>query len=246
MKKNIINFFKENFKLIIPLTLILVVFIAFFIYYKVSISDTYREYKNIKVYQYFSNEKYEYKAKIGFNRKKEIVELSTTDYDITYDSTPIYYKNKNRVIFPTNMSIVMPTLNCSEYLTPKYSLITDKKNNYYLKTTKYDNKLGHYFLYNGLNLYFFLDKVTLTINNQKVDLSPLSYVYTSQTNNNITYYDKKTDNIKTIESKDYKTTIENDYYKVNINTDQIDYYGQNVILTSQITSLSTIDLKDKK
>ncbi len=246
MKKNIITFFKENFKLIIPLTLILVVFIAFFIYYKVSISDTYREYKNIKVYQYFSNEKYEYKAKIGFNRKKEIVELSTTDYDITYDSTPIYYKNKNRVIFPTNMSIVMPTLNCSEYLTPKYSLITDKKNNYYLKTTKYDNKLGHYFLYNGLNLYFFLDKVTLTINNQKVDLSPLSYVYTSQTNNNITYYDKKTDNIKTIESKDYKTTIENDYYKVNINTDQIDYYGQNVILTSQITSLSTIDLKDKK
>ena len=246
MQKKITNFFKENFKLIIPLALILVIFIAFFIYYKVSISDTYREYKNTRVYQYFYNEKYEYNAKIGFNRKKEIVEFETKDYDITYDSTPIYYKKENKVIFPTNMSVVMPTLNCSEYLTPKYSLITKKHSNNYLKTTKYDNKLGHYFLYDGLNLYFFLDEVKLTINNQEIKLSPLSYVYTSSTNQNVSYYDKKTDTSKTIEAKDYKTTVENDYYKVNINTDQIDYYGENVILTSQITSLSTIDMKDKK
>ena len=246
MNNKITNFFKDNFKIIIPLALILVVFIAFFIFYKVSILDTYREYKNIKVYQYFYNEKYEYNANIGFNRKKEIVELSTKDYDITYDSTPIYYKNKNKVVFSSNMSVVMPTLNCSEYLAPKYSLITKKKNNYYLKTNKYDDKLGHYFLYDGLNLYFFLDEVTLTINNQEIKLSPLSYIYTSEANQKVTYYDKKTDTIKTVAYKDYKTTVENDFYKVNINTDQIDYFGENVILKSQITSLSTIDLKSKK
>ena len=246
MNNKITNFFKDNFKIIIPLALILVVFIAFFIFYKVSILDTYREYKNIKVYQYFYNEKYEYNANIGFNRKKEIVELSTKDYDITYDSTPIYYKNKNKVVFSSNMSVVMPTLNCSEYLAPKYSIITKKKNTYYLKTNKYDDKLGHYFLYDGLNLYFFLDEVTLTINNQEIKLSPLSYVYTNEANQKITYYDKKTDTIKTVEYKDYKTTVENDFYKVNINTDQIDYFGENVILKSQITSLSTIDLKSKK
>lgn len=243
--QKIITFLKNNFKIIIPLTLILVLFIAFFLYYKVSIADNYREYKNIEVYQYFYDKKYEYNAKIGLNRKKEIVEYKTTDYDITFDSTPIYYKYKNKVIFPSNMSIVMPTLNCSEYLSPKYSLISKKKNNYYLKTTKYDNKLGHYFLYDGLNLYFFLDEVKLTINNQEIKLSPLSYVYTSNVNPTVSYYDKKTDTFKTINVKDFKTTIENDYYKVNISTDQIDHYGQNIILTSQIKSLNTINMKEK-
>lgn len=245
MENKIKAFFKENFKLIIPLALIAVLFISFFVYYKITILDNYREYKKIKAVQYFYGKKYEYNATVGFNRKKEVVEFKTKDYDITFDSTPVYYKNENKVIFPSNMSVVMPTLNCAEYLSPKYSLITKKKNNYYLKTNKYDNKLGHYFLYDGLNLYFFIDEVKLTINNQEIKLSPLSYVYTSSTNQNISYYDKKTDTTKTIESKDYKTIVENDYYKVNINTDQIDYYGKNVILTSQISSLSTIDMKGK-
>ncbi|MBR3162424.1 MAG: hypothetical protein IKF19_06820 [Bacilli bacterium] len=246
MIKKMINVLKENFKIIIPLTLILVIFISFFIYYKVSISDNYREYKNIKAYQYFYDEKYEYNAKIGLNRKKEIVEFETKDYDINFDSTPIYYENKNKVIFPQNMSVVMPTLSCSEYLSPKYSLITKKKANYFLKTTKYENKLGHYFLYDGLNLYFFLDEVKLTINNQEIKLSPLSYVQSSKVNSNISYYDKATDTYKTIAAKDYKTTAESNYYKVNINTDQIDYFGENINLTSQITSLNTINMKDKK
>ena len=245
MIKKITTFFKENYKLIIPLTLIAVVFISFFVYYKISILDNYREYKKTKVIQYFYDKKYEYNATIGFNRKKEIVEFSTKDYDITFDSTPIYYRDEEKVILPSNMSVVMPTLNCSEYLAPKYSLITNKKNNYYLKTKKYDNKLGHYFLYDGLDLYFFIDSTKLTINGQEIKLSPLSYVYTSSTNQNVSYYDHKTDTSKTIESKDYKTTIESDYYKVNINTDQIDYFGKNVILTSRISSLNTIDMKEK-
>ena len=220
-------------------------FISFFVYYKVSLDDSFREYKNIDVYQYFNDKKYEYTAKVGFNRKKEVVEVSTKDYDITYDSTPIYYKYKNKVIFPSDMSVVMPTLNCSEYLSPKFSLITKKDTINYLKTTKYDDKIGHYFLYDGLNLFFFLDAVKLTINNQEIKLSPFSYVYTSSINPTISYYDKKTDTYKTVTVKDYKTTVESDYYKLYVSTDQIDYYGQNIILTSKLSSLNSIDLKGK-
>ncbi len=245
MLKKIINFFKTNYKLIIPMSLMLVLFIAFFLYYKVSISDNYREYKNKEVYQYFYDKKYEYNAKIGFNRKKEIVEITTKDYDITYDSTPIYYQNENKVILPSDMSVVMPTLNCSEYLSPKYSLITKKNNTILLKTKKYDNKLGHYFLYNGQNLYLFLDEVKLTINNQEIKLSPLSYVQISSVNPTVSYYDKKTDTYKSVTAKDFKTTVENDYYKVNISTSQIDHFGQNIILTPKLDTLNTIDMKEK-
>lgn len=243
--QNIGSFIKENFKIMIPLLLILVIFISFFIYYKISLMDTYRKYEDVKVYQYFYGQKYEYTAHIGFNRKDEVVELTTKDYDITYDSTPVYYEDDYKVIFPNNMSIVMPTLNCSEYFSPAYTMVSKKKNSYYLKTTRFDNKIGHYFLYDGLNLYFFLDEVKLTVNGKEVKLSPFSYVTTSSVNQNITYYDKKSDTITVVPVKDYKTVVENDYYKVNVSVDQIDYFGQNVVLTSQVSSLNSIDRKGK-
>ena len=246
MLKKILRFFKQNVKLIIPLSLIFVLFIAFFVYYKISVDDSYREYKDIEVYQYFNARKYDYMATVGFNRRKEIVELSSKDYNINYDSTPIYYKYKYKVIFPKNMAVVMPTLNCAEYLSPKFSLVTNKGNVYYLKTTKYDAKIGHYFLFDGKGLYFFVDPVKLVVNNQAVTLSSMSYVHMSNVSPTLSYYDKKTDTYKTVKVNDYKTTVESDYYKVNINTNQIDYFGENIILPSKVSELNSIDLKGKQ
>ena len=242
----IIKFFKDNYRIIIPLSLILVVFIAFMVYYKVTILDNYIEYKSASVYQYFSDKKYEYKASIGVNRKDEVVDFKTDDYDINYDSTPIYYKNKDKVIFASNMSVVMPTLNCVEYLAVKYSQLTKTKNNYTLKTNRYEGKLGHYFIYDGNDLYFFIDKVVLTIGDDKIELSPLSYVIADSNKGYISYYDKDSDTLKTVEVNDNKSFIEGEFYKVYVSVDQIDYYGTDVILTAKIDELNTIDMKGSK
>ena len=243
-KDKIINFFKENYKLIIPILLLLVIFIAFIVYYKVSILDNYREYKDEKVYQYFFNQKYEYKASIGFNRKQEVVEFKTKDYDINFDSTPIYYQKQDKIIFPADMNVVMPTLNCSEYLANKYSLLTKNKENYILKTEDYEGKLGHYFLYDGNNLYFFLDEVTLKIGDETIKLSPLSYVIADTEKSSISYYDKENDTAKTIETTNTDSVVETEYYKIYVSIDQIDYYGEDVILTSKIDELNPIKMKE--
>ena len=243
-KNTIITYIKENYKLIIPISLILVVFIAALVYYKVSVYDTYKKDTNDQFYQWFYKKKYEYTGTVSTNRKDEIVDFKTKDYEIEFDSTPVYYKNKNKTIFTRNMSVVMPTLNCSEYLAPKYSYLTTKKNNVHTLTTKkYNSKLGHYFLYDGKNLYFFLDETTLKIEKQEIKLSPLSYVI-AETNKYISYYDKKTDTFETINTIDSKATVENDYYKIYVNIDNIDYYGENVILTSKISELNPINMKD--
>ena len=247
MKNNkIITYIKENYKLIIPLSLILVVFIAALVYYKVRIYDNYKKDTNDKFYQWFYNKKYEYTGTVSTNRKNEIVDFNTKEYDIEFDSTPIYYQNKNIVIFTRNMSVVMPTLNCSEYLSQKYSYLTTTKNNIHTLTTKkYNSKLGHYFLYDGKDLYFFLDEVKLKIDKQEIKLSPLSYII-AENNKYISYYDKKTDTFKTIETKSNQATAENDYYKIYISIDNIDYYGTDVILTSKISELNPINMKDNK
>ena len=240
---NIKIFFKENYKLIIPITLMIVLFVSFLIYYKVMISDNYREEEIKEVYQYFYDTKYEYDLTISKNRKKEIVDIKSNNIDINFDSTPIYYKDKDIVILPQNMSIVMPTLSCAEYLSKQYSYITYENNIYTLTTNKYNNKLNHYFLYDGNDLYFFIEPVTLTINNEKIELSPFSYVIAIY-NNYISYYDKKTDTFKTITITSDNPTVENNYYSINITTDNLNYQGTNVILTSDIEKLITIDEKD--
>lgn len=240
---NIKKIIKENYKLVIPIVLMIVLFIAFLIYYKVSISNNYTKDETIKAFQYFYEKKYEYDLTVSKNRKDVIVKVTPQDIKINYDSTPVYYQKKDIIIFPKDMSVVMPTLNCAEYLSKGYSYITYDNGIYNLTTDRYNKKLNHYFLYDGKDLYFFIEPVTLTIGNEKIELSSLSYVI-AKYNNSITYYDKKTDTFKIIETTDSDSKIENDYYSINISKDSLNYQGTNIILTSDIQYLNTIDKKD--
>lgn len=240
---NITKWIKENYKLVIPITLIVVLFIAFFVYYKLLISNNITKDEKVKVYQYFYEKKYDYNLIVSKNRKNEIVKVKPQDITVNYDSTPIYYKEKNIVIFPEDMSVIMPTLSCAEYLSKGYSYITYENSIYTLTANRYNKKLNHYFLYDGADLYFFIEPVTLTVNNEKIELSPLSYII-AKYNNSITYYDKKTDTFKIINTTDNDAKIENEYYSVNVSKDNINYQGTNIILTTDIKNLNTIDKKD--
>ena len=241
--EKIIKYIKENYKLMIPIVLMIVLFLAFIIYYKVSISNTYTKDTEGKFYQYFYDKKYEYTGVVTTNKRDEVVDFKTSDYEINFDSTPIYYQDKNKVILPSNMSVVMPTLSCAEYLSKGFSTITFKDEVYNLVTNKYNNKLNHYFLYDGKDLYFFIENVTLKYNSEEVTLSPFSYVI-AKSGKYISYYDKKNDIFKTIELDSDEIMVSNDYYKINVMKDMLDYQGTNVVLTSGIDNLNTIDKKD--
>lgn len=240
---NLKTIIKDNYKLIIPITLMIVLFVAFLIYYKVMISNNYTKDETVKVFQYFYEKKYEYDLTLSKNRKDVIVDIKPQDININYDSTPIYYQEKDIIVLPEDMSVVMPTLSCAEYLAKGYSYITYKNGNYTLTTDKYNKKLNHYFLYDGKDLYFFIEPVILTVNNEKIELSPFSYVI-AKYNKSITYYDRKTDTFKIIDTTDDNSLIENKYYSINISKDSLNYQGTNLLLTSSIERLITIDKKD--
>lgn len=237
------KYIKENYKLMIPVILMVVLFLAFIIYYKVSISNNYTEDNKGNFYQYFYDKKYEYEGVVTTNKRGEVVDFKSISLEVNFDSTPIYYQNKEKVIFPEDMSVVMPTLSCAEYLSSGYSVITLKDGVYNLVTNKYNNKLNHYFLYDGKDLYFFIENVKLKYNNEEVTLSAFSYVIV-KSGKYVAYYDKKNDIYKTIELSNNEVIVSNDYYTVNLASDMIDYQGTNVVLTSGIENLNTIDMKD--
>lgn len=242
--KKIKDFFKDYYKIIIPISLLLVLFIAFAVYYKISVLDSKTTDVVDDFYQYFYGTKYEYQGTVSTNRKGVIVRFKANK-EVKFDATPIYYKNKSMVIFPKNMSVVMPTLGCSEYLTKKLSLLSYKKDVYTLTTYKYNGKLGRYFLYDGSDTYFFLDEVNIVIGDKSIKLSPMSYLI-AKYNKYLLYYDKANDKFETINKVNDDIYVENTYYKIYIFKDQMDYLDSNVILTSKITELNTIDMKERR
>lgn len=241
-KVDIKKFIHDNYKLMIPIVFIFVLFIAFLVYYKVVVDNQYVIEKNLKVYQYFYGNKYEYVGKASFNRKDVIVDFEPQEIKINLDSTPIYYQKKDKVIFPKDMSVVMPTLSCAEYVAKGFSYITLKDDIYYLTTNRYNGRLNHYFLYDGMDLYFFIENVTLKVNGEEIVLSPFSYVI-AKYSNYVSYYDKKSDTYRTITIDNSEVLVYNDYYKVEVATDTIDYQGTDVLLTSSLENLNTIDKK---
>lgn len=235
------EFLKQNYKLMIPIALIVVLFVSFLIYYQVSVNNNYHIDTEDKFYQYFYDKKYEYSAVVSKNKKDVIVDFKPQVVKINLDSTPIYYQKKDIVILPREMSIIMPTLGCAEYLAKGYSYITYKDGIYNLTTTRYHGKLNHYFLYDGNDLYFFIENTTLTVNGEEIKLSPFSYVI-AKYNNYVSYYDKGTDTYKTIKT-DNNAIVKSEYYTIDISKDSIDYYGDDILLTVNIENLNTIDKK---
>ena len=72
--KKIIDFVKENYKLMIPIILMVLIFVVFFIYYSIYSRDVYKENTD-KFYQYFYGSRYDYDAVVTTNRKGEVVEF---------------------------------------------------------------------------------------------------------------------------------------------------------------------------
>ena len=71
------KYFQENYKIFIPIGFMIILFIAFLIYYKVSISNNYKVDSEVKVYQYLGNDKkYTYDAIVSDKMTK--IELPYT------------------------------------------------------------------------------------------------------------------------------------------------------------------------
>lgn len=78
------------------------------------------------------------------------------------------------------------------------------------------------FLYDGRDLYFFIDNTTLVIGTEEIPLSPMSYVSCSYTNM-LEYYDKENDKYEIIPLTDERVYVKNDYMNIDVTLDKVIY-----------------------
>lgn len=177
-------------------------------------------------YQWYSGQRVEYKGELTFTRKEGLTELKATDRKVTLDSTPVYYADENgKVIFPEDMAVVYPNNNGMMYRINHFADITEENGEIYLETnlaTKTNKtKLEKAFLYDGQDLYFFLERTNITVNGTTYEVSPLSYAIVRY-KQSVEIYNYEKDEyqvIDTTETQDAKVVT--DTYTINMSVDSL-------------------------
>lgn len=237
------EFITKNYKIFIPVILVIVLGLALIIYFNELKKNNYREKSTFGFYQYIMDTKKEFDMIVSTDRHNVVKEIITVNDSIVFDSTPIYYNEEKKVIFPSDISLVFPLQNGSQYKIMANSILEYKDYAYHLLTEDYDDVIEKCFFYDGNNTYFFIDKVTIAINDEKITLSPMSYVILNY-QNSLEYYDYEKDSYTIKEINNEKIIITNDYLEVNVTDDYITRFGNDILLATDFDYLDTIDKID--
>lgn len=228
--KNIINFCKEKYKILIPVMVGVVLLVTVFFFYREYNYDNTRNKKEIDVFQYFGGIKTKYTAIVTYNLKDSIVDIKSKNKKIEYDSLPIYYDDLSNVIFPKEMNIVFPLRDGSQFKLYKYATYYMEDNVHFIKNNIDLGTYSFFFLYDGSDTFFFPDNVILKINDKDYkELGPMSYV-SLVGGLTLIYYDTTTDTSEVIELNGDIVTVKSEYINVNISERYFMSFSNKVLL----------------
>lgn len=184
MKKiNIKKIFKRC--LIVGIPIIVFCLVLFFVD-KVNKENKKYTTENSEFYQYFAGQRFDYNGVLTLDNNK-ILSIKLNDKDITSYSSPLYYKDNDSFLLPSNMSLVLYEGSIKSNLLHYFTSIY-KTNNYYI--AKYGNNeevISNAFLYDGFDTYLFLEETNIHVGDEVYDLKPMSYVVVTY-NGNVEIY----------------------------------------------------------
>lgn len=192
-------------------------------------------------YQYFNGKKIEYEGAIEIAKKdKNITQINIQNKNITLDSTPMYYKDTaNKVIFPQDMAIVFPTNNGQINKINRFSTIEYANNSNVLEYANQTKTLEKAFIYDGQDLYFFLEETEIKLGQNIYHLTPLSYVIVTY-KDNMEIYEKNTDTNTIVPLSGQQPIAQTKDYTINLAIDTLKYGEKEQILLKQIHNLLPI------
>jgi len=226
-------FRKKNIKWFVLLLLLLVMMNYFFFRKKVD------EFKieNHALYQYFMGFKMEYKGTIKLNKDdQKITKITFGDDIVNLNSTPLYYKGEKKVLFPESMSVVKPREGL-QYRINYYAIAYQDLDSYSIQEGTKSTKIVNTVIYDGKDLYFFMEDVIVSFGNNKIPLGPLSYISVDTFNHSVEVYNYEEDDCKVYENVVDEVMIYNDNYKLNATLDIMFYNDKSRLLIKDVSKL---------
>lgn len=233
----------------IVLVAIILIFVIYKIFNAVVLKNEQIDLSGNRYYQYFYGVNYEYSGKIQLVKNGDIKQLLLEDgRTVTLDSSPIYYKDiLGKVILPEKMEVVYPENGTISRLD-EFSVITEDSKNISVKRLKKDStkNVDNTFLYDGKDMYFFLENMTITIGKKKYEVSPLSYAIVNY-RQNVEIYNYDKDEYTVVDEKtatsnsDVIATNKNGSYSINMSVDSFKTNSVDQLLIKNMEYINKLD-----
>ncbi len=229
--------FKKKFIAFFALVLL---FVLLFILFSFRRDIDELKIENHSLYQYFAGRKVSYQGKIQMSRSNDnIVKLSFSDTNIDLDSTPIYYQKETKVIFPKNMSLLFP-IQGKQYKLNYFSTLEYDFQTVYVQDRDLNRSLENAVVYDGNDLYFFIDPVTVTYGDTQITLQPMSYLIVNPIDQLVSIYQYQEDKFSTFSDVNDEVLITTSKYQINASLDLMYYNGKSRLLLKNIADLNNL------
>jgi hypothetical protein len=235
-------------KLALLIAIVLFIIIIYKIFDRVVLSNEKINLSGESYYQYFFGVKEEYSGNMEVvnEENQDIKLILENDKTIYLDSTPIYYQNyTGKVLFATPMELVLPDTGL--YKLNGFTNIIEENLKMNIKNIngKSMTPLSNAFLYDGNDLYFFLEETDIIVGETEYTISPLSYVIVNY-KQNIEIYDYEKDEYTIIQDDESlandvlaKNTLRN--YTINMSVDSLSSEKREQLLSTNVNILPTYD-----
>lgn len=222
--------------MVLDILVIIAVIVVIVFAFNVRNEVTNYKVKNEKIYMYFGKERFDFKGSFTINTDKNITNIKLNGKNANLDYEPIYFADKKEVVFPKTMAIVFPLESGNTKKVTYYAKIKQDNDDIYLTNKIVNNrKLANTFLFDGNDLYFFIENVSVSFGNKKIDISPLSFViYNSD--NELYIYDYSSDKMY-MYTNISNPIASNSNYKINLKEDTLLYKSKTQVLMKKMKYL---------
>ena len=197
-----------------------------------------------EVHQFISGFELEYGEDAVFRENKGDITVNDGDEKKSVVKTPLLYKGETKITIPVDMLLMVPNQGTDVYRINHFTTISENAGKI---TYSLDNKIAESyggFLYDGEDLYVFLDDTNLTIGNIDVDLPPLSYV-TVRYGQYVEYHNSQTDENRYITITEFSdvTSKSSKGYELNLGNDIFYLEDKEAMLYSAVANVDVIEMK---
>lgn len=198
--------------------------------------------RNKTVYTFIGGEKLEFNGKITLNHSNDVTNLEVENGKYQLGSEPLYIEGEDSVIFPSAMSVVMPLQKMAQYKVGYFTLLKfdDKQPQPILSGSNISNiPIANAFIYDGGNIYFFLEDTKLTFDGKTVMVSAMSFVDCSYKGDlEVVDYTKGESTV--YENVNGTVLADHGDYRINLSFDSVEIDGVSALLIKNVDSLGNI------
>lgn len=204
--------------------------------------QTLRVSKEYTLFQYVMGKRKEYSSIIEMTKQGDITKLETKEGIFYLDSIPIYFMTeKNKAIVPVDMAIAFPMNKGTLNKINSLSTIYIEDGDVFIQTKSKTTKVTNAFLYDGNDLYFFVENTNVNVNGVEYKLPPLSYVQATY-KGYVEIYNYDTEEYTYIENVEGDVKAKTSDYTINLSNDTLQYEETEQLLIKRIKNLPNLDV----